>query len=202
MGFLDFFRRPAKADVPPVIRHIEAHLGLIDPRVGLWGWDHRGGTRLDVHAFRDRPLAGATTLCSFGLSEHEVCSPHGHVRQELLLACWDRFVTPRLADLAAIAANEALEGHTALLHGQVLGPAGPLIPGSELRALLCLEPFLYPDTLAVCRDTEPPTEFIWLIPISEAEAREVASAGARRLMDRWEAEEVQLLDWARTGEPR
>jgi hypothetical protein len=199
MGLLDFFRRAAKADVPPVIRHIEAHLGLIDPQVGLWGWDHRDtGTRLDVHGFRDSPLAGATTLCSTGLSCHELCSPRGHVRQELLLACWDRFVSRRLAGLLAIAASQALQERAALLHGQVLGPSGPLIPGSELQALLCLEPFLFPKTLTVCRDTRPPTDFIWLVPISEPEALEVASAGVSQLIDRWEAEGVQLLDWART----
>src|SRR5262249_53267234 len=132
-------------------------------------------------------------------SHHALCSPRGRVRQELLLACWDRFVNRRLAGLLPLAANDALERHTALLPGQVLGPGGPLIAGSGLRALLCLDPLVYPETLGLCRDTQPPTQFLWLVPISEPEARAVESAGVRPLLDRWETAGVDLLDWDRTG---
>jgi hypothetical protein len=199
MGFFDFLRRRPVAGDHPVIRHIERHLGVIDPQAGHWDWDHREGGLLQVIAFRDKPLPGATTLCLLGLSHHELCSPQGHVRQELLLACSDRFVNRRLAGLLPFVANDALEGHTALLHGQVLGPGEPLIPGSGLRALLCLDPFLYPKTLGLCRETQPPTEFIWLVPISEPEVKAVEGEGVDQLWERWQTEGVELLDWFRTG---
>jgi hypothetical protein len=186
------------ADTPPVIRHIEAHLGRIDPAVGTWRWRRRGRSTLQA-AFRDRPRPGAVTVCSLGVGHHALCSTRGHVRQELLLACWGRFLSAELAGLLTAAAGYALEPHVALSPGQVLGPAGPLIPGSGLEALLCLEPRLHPATLAVCAATEPPTEFVWLVPVTPAEGREAAEGFVSELLARWERDRVDLLDWQRAG---
>ena len=175
---------------------MERHLGRIEPQAGHWGFE-REGTRLQILAFRGRPRRGATTLCSLGLSHHELCSPTGHVRQELLVACADQFANDRLARLLPCAADYALVGHTALVPGQVLGPAGPLLPGSDFQALLCLQPFLHAEALFLCRETEPPTEFLWLVPIVPGEAREVASSGVGPLLERWDRDGVDLLDWTR-----
>jgi hypothetical protein len=183
-------------DTSPVIRHVETHLGLIDPAVGYWAWNRADGSCLQLVAFRNQPRAGATSLCSLGLGHHQFCSPRGHVRQELILTCWDRFVSDDLARLVPVAADYALDGHVALSPGRVLGPAGPLITGSGLQALLCLEPFLHHASFAVCTDTQPATELIWLVPISVDEAREAAN-GHGVLLSRWEQEGVDLLDWYR-----
>lgn len=182
-------------DTPPVIRHIEAYLGPVDPKAGLWGWNHADGTLLQVAAFRNGPVSGATTLCTLGLGHHEFCSTRGHVRQELLVAGWDRFAGERLAQLLPVAVRP--DGHTALTPSQVLGPAGPLLPGSQLTAFICMEPHGYPGGLSVCRDTEPATEFVWLVPASAEEAEAVVAGDTRRVVDRWKRERVDLLDWHR-----
>jgi hypothetical protein len=184
-------------DTPPVIRHIETYLGLVDPKAGHWRWDHADGTLLQAVAFRDRPRKGAMTLCGLGLGHHQFHSPRGPVRQELLVSCWDRFVSARLAGILPIAAQYALDQHAALQPWQVLGPAGPLIPGSALEALLCLQPLLFPESFAVCRDTNPPTEFVWLAPISRQEVADVRSGRGEELLARWERGEVDILDWGR-----
>src|SRR5579884_2452683 len=149
-------------DTPPFVRHIEDHLGLIDPRAGAWRFE-QNNVRLQVVAFRGHPRPGATTLCSLGLGWHELCSPAGHVRQELLLACLDRFLSERLAALLAWVAMDVAARHIALRPGQVYAPAGSLLAGSELAAFVCLEPLIYPPALALCRETEPPTELLWVV---------------------------------------
>jgi len=184
-------------DTPPMIQHVESHLGLIDPKAGVWGWDHADGTLLQVAAFRDRPRKGATALCSLGLSHHQLCSPRGHVRQELFVSCLDRFVSRRLAGILPVAAQYALEQHTALRAWQVLGPAGTLLPDSVLEALLCLEPLLFPESFAICQDTNPRTEFVWLVPISRWEVAEVQAGRGEQLLTRWERGETDILDWDR-----
>src|SRR5262245_26039666 len=54
------------ATIPPVIGHVEAHLGRIEPGAGYWRFP-LGGYWLQVVAFRDQPRPGALTLCSVGL---------------------------------------------------------------------------------------------------------------------------------------
>jgi len=186
-----------KRSTPPLIRHIERHMGLINPKVGHWGWDHADGTLLQVVAFRDQPTKGATTLCSLGLGYHESCSPGGHVRQEVLVSCLDRFVSDRLAELLPIAVEPALERHEALRPWQVLRSPGPLLPGIALDALLCLEPLLFPDSFATFQDTTPATEFVWLVPISSQEVAEVNAGRGEQLLAKWERHEVDILDWGR-----
>jgi hypothetical protein len=185
------------ANTPPVIRHIETHLGQMDPKAGHWRWDHADGTLLQVLAFRDRPRKGAMTLCSLGLGHHQFCSPRGHVRQELLVSCWDRFVSARLAGILPVAAQYALDQHVALQPWQVLGPAGPLVPGSAVEALLCLEPLFFPESFAICPSTNPRTEFVWLVPISRQEVAQIQTGRREELLARWESGEADILDWGR-----
>jgi len=185
------------AEVHPVIQHIESLLGRIDPEVGCWHWTFRDGSTLAGAAFRDHPHAGATTVCSVGLGRHTLCSTRGHIHQEVLLACWHRYLSERLTKLVALVAEDVLASHIALSPGRVLGPAGPLIPNSGLEALLCLEPRLHGAALGVCGNTQPVTEFVWLVPITPAEAQEVSASGYEELFARWEWENVDLLDWHR-----
>ncbi len=185
------------SDMPPVLAHLETYFGPIDPKAGYWGWDRSDGVALQGIAFRDRPQVGATTIVSLGLGHHVFHSPRGHVRQELLLTCWDEFASDRVAKLIPIVADYALHEHVAFVPGQVIGPAGPLIPGSGLEALLCVRPFLFPQAFTVCEETDPQTEFIWLVPVTPAEAREAAEGFTDELIARWRADRVDLLDWHR-----
>jgi hypothetical protein len=170
---------------------------MIDPAVGAWSYRQTGRDTIQAVAFRDHPRREAVTVCSLGLGHHTLCSTRGHVRQELLVACWDDQLVPQLVSLLPIVAWDLIGRHVALSHGQVLGPAGPLIPGSGLEALLCLEPFLHPDSFAVCEATDPPTEFLWLVPVTPVEGEEAAAGGVSELLTRWERDGVDLLDWQR-----
>ena len=184
--------------IPSVFGHIEDHFGTIDPAAGYWRFP-LGGYWLQVVTFRDQPRPGAITLCSLGLWQHELCSPTGHVRQEILLGCKDPFAGDgRLACLFPCVGEAVLTSRVALAPGQVFGPMGPVIAEvSPLEWLLCLPPRPFHPSLAVCEGTEPPTHFTWLAPISAEEAGEVRAGNLASLELRWEKEGVDLLDWQR-----
>jgi hypothetical protein len=186
------------ATIPPVFGHVEAHLGLIDPSAGYWRFP-LGGYWLQVAAFRDQPRRGAVTLCSLGLWHHELGSPAGRVRHELVLAYADRSgAGARLACLFPCVGEAVLANREAPAPGQVFGPLGPVIAEvSPLEWLLCLPPRPFPRSFAVCEGTEPVTQFTWLVPISAAEAGEVREGHLASVERRWETEGADLLDWHR-----
>src|SRR5262249_29834116 len=158
------------ATMPPVIEHVEAHLGMIDSGAGYWRFPV-GGYWLQVVAFRNQPRPGAVTLCSLGLWHHELWSPTGQVRQELVLACEERLAADgRLACLLPCVGEAVLANRVALAPGQIFGPMGPVIAEvSPLEWLLCLAPRPFARSFAVWKGTEPLTQFVWLVPISAGE---------------------------------
>ena len=178
----------------PVPDHIETYLGQMDPSQGYWRWNRSDGPPLQVICFPDKPMLGAKTLCTLGLSKHEFCSEIGHYRQELVIAAWDRFVTVEFAATLAAVGTRVLDAHWAIGIGEVIGPAGPILPGSELEAILCLHPDPFPTGFATCAATDPPTSFSWLVPISAKEASEVNNGEIEQLLLRWKREATDLLD--------
>jgi hypothetical protein len=188
------------ATTPPVFRHLEAHFGRIDSSVGYWRFP-LGGQWLQVVAYRDQPRPGTITLCSLGLFHHELCSPTGHVRQELVLACETGLAADgRLASLFPCVGEAVLANRMPLVPGQIFGPLGPVIAEvSPLEWLMCLPPRPFPQSFAVCEGTDPVTHFTWLVPISVDEAEEVRDNNLASLEHRWGESGVDLLDWQRSS---
>lgn len=183
---------------PVVIQHVETHLGMIDPDAGYWRFPI-GGYWLQVVAFRNQPRRGVTTLCSLGLWHHELSSPVGNVRQELVMIADEKLVADgRLACVFPSVAEAILSNHAAIVEGQVFGPFGPVIADvSPLKWLLCLAPKPFAPSFAVCETTDPPTQFVWLAPISRGEVDEVVQGRLSDLVRRWEEGSVNLMDWGR-----
>jgi hypothetical protein len=74
-------------------------------------------------------------------------------------------------------AKIVLESHKALVRGQVIGPAGPIMAGATVEAFYCSSPSAYPDELAEFAGSTPVTVFIWLIPITHEESHYVWERG-------------------------
>lgn len=184
--------------IPPVIEHVETHMGTIDPRAGYWRFPV-GEYWLQVVAFRKQPRPGVTTLCTLGLWHHELAAADGPMRQELMLACDDCMIGDgRMACLFPSIAGAILASGEALPAGRVVGPFGPVM--AELCAtewLLCKEPLPFPPAFAVCAETASPTHFVWLVPVSAEEAERIGHGGLREVELDWERQGVDPLDWQR-----
>lgn len=181
-----------------LIKHVELHLGPIEG-----GWSkYTNGTvaPFTIVRFRDQPHPGVSTYLTLGLSNHVISLASGRpVRQELLLSADRRFDSWNIPGLLGTVGREVLTRHQGLLRGEVLGPAGPLLPGSSLEALYCASPVHFPDSFAVCGSTSPPTVFVWLIPIASEEAEAVRSHGWSHFEDVLVTKKPDLFDLERAG---
>jgi hypothetical protein len=112
-----------------------------------------------------------------------------------MFACYDTGITPQKVSglLATVALDSATTGR-AIARGEVEGPAGPLFDGSRLEALYASLPAYFPDAFAVCEQSEPPTHFLWMIPITRTEAAFVKSHGWSRFEDLLVKFDPDLLD--------
>jgi hypothetical protein len=176
-------------------QHLERHLGPI-----ARGWAGYEGelVGMQVCLFEERPIPATVTYATLGLSRHILAMPRGReVRQELLLTVRRGFADQNIAKLLAHVAEGLLRKHRALLRGQVLPLGHPIARGSRCNSLYVALPVVFPDPLATCADTQPPTVFAWLLPAHAQEAELVARLGWNEFEDRLEAADPDLFDLER-----
>ncbi|HYN22751.1 MAG TPA: suppressor of fused domain protein [Thermoanaerobaculia bacterium] len=150
----------------PLLAHLERHLGPIQT-----GWRLPGADSVFVVRFDDRPLEGAVTYTTVGLSEtllHQ--EDGGNLRQELLFCCWAPERDDDIVGLLMVVAGDVLQSEQAFAHGQVLGPAGPLVPDGNVEALYCTAPVYFDDEFHAFRGVDPPVIIVWLVPLTRDEA--------------------------------
>jgi hypothetical protein len=186
--------RPAPSDrSPPLIAHVEQHLGRISR--GSEASSERGIQAVIVEG---HPTPEATSYLTLGLSHHVLAGSSGRqFRQELLGVSYSRFAELNPDANLLTVAHDLLEAHRAALRGEVIGPAGPIVPGSTLDAYYCSLPSYFSDDLATFRGSVPATTFIWLIPISHAEAHYVWEQGWSKFEDLLVEHDSDLLDLTR-----
>lgn len=181
-------------DDAPLLRHMEKHLG---PVIAGWQLPHPSG-RVFIVKFDDRPVEGAVTYATLGLSEvvlHQHDGPE--IRQELIFCCWAQETDDEAVALLKVIASDVLDSEHAFEHGQLLGPAGPLLPNATTEALLCTAPVYFPEELHELRDTNPPVLFVWLLPATKREAAFIARRGWPAFEDALEKADPDLLDLRR-----
>ncbi len=152
------------------------------------------GDSVTVLRIDDSPCPGATTLATVGLAELS-----GHrLHEELLVACWSDGPVDALASVVEFVARQLADGRDPLLYGDVVGPAGSLVPGSPMEAIYVCEPTYFPPEFA--RFVTPEgceIRMRWLIPIYSSEARLVGDKGAGALEDLLEEQDPDLLSLQR-----
>jgi hypothetical protein len=180
-----------------LIEHVEASLGSM---AGGWASDASGRPLpFQIGRFEGAPAAGLTTYSTLGLSRHALDQPNGSVRQELVMAIDDRYASDQLPALLATVGEMVLDGHRALLRGEVLPPRGPIVDGAALEALYVAAPVVFAEEFAQFDGTEPPTIFAWLVPIRASEAELIASHGWPWFEERLAAEQPDLFDLVRSA---
>ncbi len=170
-----------------LIEHLEDRLGQITE-----GRQHDG---FQVVAFESGWFA------TIGLSRHHLKSRTSgrQLRLELITAGRPAEFLPGLLGQVA---DELLASHEALLRGDVIGPRGPLVPGSALEAWYAAAPVYQDDGFAaVDLDDGARAAIVWLVPVSRAEAAYVGSHGWRAFEDELVRHDPDLLDLGRAELP-
>jgi len=132
------------------------------------------------------------------MSRHALALPHEReVRQELLVATRDVYIDDDLSKLLLHLAEGIINEHKALLRGNVIPLGHAICKGSKLTNLSVSVPVVFPEQLATCADTEPPTIFAWLIPITAEEAALIDRAGWASFEELLEQKDPDLFDLLR-----
>lgn len=183
---------------PKALAHLEDVLG---PCVGSWD-RQASGTQVSVPLARfDGPFLGATTIATVGLSQHvlkQYAHPHTDLRQELLWGAWTRFsssaVLSRVEDLAEL----AIKSGVAFQRGECRDYGSPVFPGSPLTGLYFALPGYYPERLTLLEGAHrEPVIFMWVVPVSGAEAQLVRKEGWKILEDLFVQRDPDLFDLRR-----
>ncbi len=177
-----------------LIEHIERHLGTIESG---WSKDADGETMPFSVARIDNPSGpGTVAFVTLGLSRHELhgSRPDKSIRCELLMLVTDDWRDGPMPGILQQVASGNLASHHALLRGEVVGPWGPLVAGSQLEALYATMPVYLPDEFATCEVEGNQVIFIWLIPVSAGEAAFVTASGWPEFEDALAKSQLQLMD--------
>ncbi|MEU5260412.1 suppressor of fused domain protein [Amycolatopsis sp. NPDC021455] len=185
-----------------LIEHLEARLGLI---TGGWSKDEEGRPReFRVAAFAEGVIPGARSFSTIGLSRHDLVSPRSGRKLRLELVAGERGGpgAEYLPGLVGQVADELLASHRALLRGDVVGPRGPLVPGSRMEAWYAAAPVYYDDGFAgVDLDDGNRAAIVWLVPISRREAEFVSANGRREFENELIKHDPDLLNLHRLELP-
>ena len=182
-----------------LIEHLESHLGLIEG-----GWKDSDGTRwpFQVLRFTGGPIADTVTYSTLGLSETPLPSAVSckQVRHELLFMARPAFCDRNIPAVLHQVGIEAIGRGAPYLRGELIGPRGVLIEGTEMTALYVSLPVYLPASFATYQSPDGVSSiFAWLVPITSREADFVIANGWERFEDRLIALNPDLLDLSRTS---
>ena len=174
--------------------HLEKHLGTFSSV-----WSSRIGSTIRALRFDDRPVEGASTYATLGLSEQVLRRHDGEaIREELLLCALDRFDSDALGHFLLSLADSLVALQDPLVRGDVMGPSDVIIPGSTLQAVYAAEPTLF-EGFTFSSDAAEPVEWIWVLPITASEAAFIQSKGPQEFEALEGFEPLRVLDLGRAS---
>jgi hypothetical protein len=185
-----------------LIEHLEARLGAI---TGGWSRDPDGRPRgFRVAGFSKGVIPGVESFSTIGLSRYELVSPRSGRQLRLELVAGERGGSDMayLPGLVGQLADEILGAGQALLRGDVIGPRGPLVPGSKMEAWYAAAPVYYDDGFAaVDLEDGHRAAIVWIVPISRREAEFVSANGWQMFENLLIKHDPDLLDLHREELP-
>jgi hypothetical protein len=181
---------------PPLIRHIEKHLGVLDKN-GNQRWVFgKGDSEFQIIKITDSPCEGANTYLTLGLSHHNFEQRSGNfLKQELMFSCWEDFESLKPELFVASVASMLLEKHFAIPNGQIIGPNGPILSNNLMESVFCVSPRYHPESLEVFDELEETLVFVWLIPIHNDEVQ--FEKGCDKFEDVLDEKDPDFLDLER-----
>jgi hypothetical protein len=176
--------------------HVEKYLGPIGRE---WAELESGQSLpFSVVEVKGSPVVRTTSLVTVGFSDAILRFPSGRpTRQELVLAYDNVFAQENTQGLIARVGLDRIESGRAVARGETIGPNGRLFPSSRLEALYGALPVYFPEHFGVSRETDPPTNFLWLVPVGPNEVRFVRECGWEAFEDLMVKTDPDLLDMDR-----
>ena len=113
------------------------------------------------------------------------------------MACWRHQLHEDLPKLIAVIGCECVHEGRRLAWGEVLAPAGPLLPTTTMEALYVSQPGYFDPALAEIDGDGEPVRVRWLVPIHAAEASWISEHGHEAFEDLLVERDPDLLDFAR-----
>jgi hypothetical protein len=192
-------RASAGRDVTTLVEHFERVLGPIHTG---WSVDPDGAPMaFQIVRFTGGADTDSVGYSTLGLSRYPLSSPTSGraIRQELFMLASDSLSPDRFVSLLLQVGSMALRGRRALLRGDVIGPAGAIVPESNLTALYVTMPVYFPDEFATFAGEDGEVVIAWLVPISTREADFVSRRGWDAFEDKLVEQDLDLVDFARAG---
>jgi Suppressor of fused protein (SUFU) len=190
--------QPPLARVTDLPAHFESYLGEIERG---WSQDADGeAVPFQIVRFGQGPAPGTITFATLGLSRHGMPSETSGrvIFHEFVMCVPEALRNGPLPSILQQVGLDVLATARPLLRGEVVGPRGPLVPGSSLEALYAAAPVCFPDGFGQCEDADRSVAIAWLVPISLREARYVAEHGWDAFEDRLVEAQPDLTDVCRT----
>jgi hypothetical protein len=157
------------------------------------------GVLVDLSAFRNIPVDGATTYVTTGFSNlSHVLNPKRRqpAHLELLFAAHDPADSVIVELAAAVAESITVSGNMPL-RGDALYLGKPIVAGSVLDAVYFAIPVYHPEGLSEFNDGERTIVIAWVVPISENEMAYVAHKGWPAFEELLETSDPDLMDLQR-----
>ncbi len=170
------------------IKHLETTLSEITQ-----GWK---ADQINVASFSKQPFEQAVTYVTLGLSHHILALPHQRiVRLELIFTAYENYADNYIVSFLEDVSNLILSEHQAILRGEFIKLANPIIPLSPLNYVYVTIPSsIFDETLDIYKDSEPATILALLIPIREAEAQFIQKYGWNKFEDIMEVADWDMFD--------
>jgi hypothetical protein len=182
-----------------LIEHFERVLGPIHTG---WAVDPDGVSMpFQIVRFSGGSDTDSVGYATVGLNRYPLSSPASgrSIRQELMMLVSDSLSPELIVSLLWQVGSMALSARRPLLRGDVIGPAGPLFPQSNLTALYVTMPVYFSDEFATFVSDDGEVVISWLVPISTQEADFVMRRGWDAFEDELVEQDPDLVDFARFG---
>ncbi|MFI6717728.1 suppressor of fused domain protein [Kribbella sp. NPDC050470] len=180
-----------------MIEHFERYLGPIQEG---WAVDADGEEMpFQIVRFDQGSDDKTVSFATLGLGRYPLRSTTTArtFRHELLLLAPNKLARGPLPSLLQPIGQACIQDGRALLRGDVLGPRGPLLAGSQMEAFYVAMPAYFPDEFATCEGPDGPVVISWLVPIAAPEAHYVARHGWEAFEDRLVEQDPDLTDFGR-----
>lgn len=174
-------------EVEDVLDHYERHLG---PPTRI---DHLP-SGLHVCTWIDRPIRGAVTHATAGLSAIPLSQASGVVRQELLIAAAARWESPAIGGLLSHMAGQVALMRRPLLFGEAFALDFRLAGLPAIWGFVAIDPRYFPDDLYAASSSEGMVGVTWLVPVTANEGHYIATRGIDPFLELVEKEQPDLLD--------